>query len=230
MMLDWYARRDHVSRLAALLVVGLLLSPLLKYRPTVKTKSADAAILVQLSALVELPEPPAPLPAITPPPERMQPTPMRQPVAVATATAVEPPLRNATSLSAIPAAPALVPALAQAAAPTPVAVSAPVNRSANAEEGYVSAVRSYLNGIKRYPTGREASVQRPRGKARVWFVLGRDGRLLDAGIDASSDSLLLDRTALATVQRGGFPSFPEAAWSGQSNHRFTVELEFVPTG
>ena len=59
-------------------------------------------------------------------------------------------------------------------------------------------------------------------------MLNRDGRLVDAGVDESSDSLLLDRTALATVQRGVYPQFPESSWSGQSSHRFTVDLDFRP--
>jgi len=125
-------------------------------------------------------------------------------------------------------------AIRQTPAPRPTESAppppAPVSHAPKAEDVYIGNLRAYLNSIKRYPTGRQASIQKPRGNTRVWFVLSRDGRLQDAGIDESSDSLLLDRTAIATVQRGGFPSFPDAAWSGLASHRFVVELEFVPGG
>jgi protein TonB len=221
-MLDWYARRDQVSRLAALLVVGILLSPLLKYRPTLKAKPADSPILVQLSMPTEDPEPVV-RPQAAPPPPARTPSPQRQASPV-TPSATETPVPSATP----PAAQLPVATPAVLAPPVPSPAPPQVNHSTSVEDGYVASVRSYLNGIKRYPTGREASIQRPRGKARIWFVLGRDGRLLAAGINESSDSLLLDRTALGTVQRGGFPAFPEAAWSGQGSHRFTVDLEFIP--
>jgi protein TonB len=92
----------------------------------------------------------------------------------------------------------------------------------------VAKVRGYLNASKRYPTGREASMQRPRGKTRVWFVLARNGALQDAGVELSSGSMLLDNAALATVRRGSLPPFPDEAWSGAATRRFTVDLDFVP--
>ena len=227
-MFDWYNERENISRLTALLAVGLLLSPLVKYRPTLPTKSDDATMAVTMTALAEIIEPPAPQPVLPPSPAPARQAAARQPTAQAS------PLESPLSSTA-PASSEQSPVVTAAVAPAPISPpSAPslppaVSHTANAEESYISGVRSYLISIKRYPTGRDASIQRPRGKARIWFVLGRDGRLLESGIDQSSDSLLLDRTAMATVSRGGFPAFPETAWSGQSNHRFTVELEFVPT-
>jgi protein TonB len=91
-------------------------------------------------------------------------------------------------------------------------------------------VRGYLNTIKRYPTGREVSLQRPRGTTRIWFTLNRDGSLVDADIETSSDSIYLDKQALKTVRGGSYPPFPAEAWPGESQHRFTVDLEFVPPG
>ena len=88
-------------------------------------------------------------------------------------------------------------------------------------------MRGYLNSIKRYPTGREASVQRPEGKVKLWFVLKRDGSLVDAGIEDSSNSILLDNAGLATVRRGSMPAF-DSAFPGEETHRFTVDLDFKP--
>lgn len=93
---------------------------------------------------------------------------------------------------------------------------------------YTSKVRAYLNTVKRYPTGREASVQRPEGKVRIWFVLRRDGSLIDAGIEDSSNSILLDNAGLTTVKRGTMPAF-EGAFGSEETHRFTVDLDFKPT-
>jgi protein TonB len=116
--------------------------------------------------------------------------------------------------------------------PTPPAVPAePVKpASASFEAEFVSRVRALLNAGKRYPTGREASMQRPQGKVRVWFTLTRGGSLVDSGIQDSSNSLLLDNAALATVRRASFSAFPAEAWVGQEQHRFSADLEFLTPG
>ncbi|TRZ96738.1 MAG: TonB family protein [Rhodocyclaceae bacterium] len=220
-MIDWYAQRDDISRLVALVALGLILSPLLKYRPAQKSAAPQELFAIQMVAPPEVVEPP---PSPVPPP-RQQPALVRPQVAMSAPNA--PPRHEEVATANVPTP--TPPLEAVSVRPTaPVSPAPPVPHPAGAEDAYVASVRAYLIGIKRYPTGRDASIQRPRGKARIWFVLGRDGQLLSSGIDASSDSMLLDRTALATVQRGGFPAFPETAWSGQVSHRFTVELEFIP--
>jgi protein TonB len=109
-------------------------------------------------------------------------------------------------------------------APAPPPPAPAVDLSAN----YTGKVRAYLNTIKRYPTSREASIQRPEGKVRVWFVLKRDGSLVDAGIEDSSNSILLDNAGLTTVRRGSMPPF-DGAFGSEETHRFTVDLDFKPT-
>ena len=99
---------------------------------------------------------------------------------------------------------------------------------ASMESEYASRVRAMLNAIKRYPTGRAASQQRPQGKVKVWFTLARSGNLLDAGVLESSNSNLLDDAALATVRRGIYPSFPANTWDGQDSRKFVAEMEFSP--
>ena len=96
------------------------------------------------------------------------------------------------------------------------------------EGEYVNKVRAMLNSTKRYPTGRQASQQRPYGKVKVWFTVSRTGTLLDAGVLESSNSNLLDDAALASVRRGTYPSFPVNTWSGQGQHQFSADLEFAP--
>jgi protein TonB len=85
-----------------------------------------------------------------------------------------------------------------------------------------------LNASKRYPTGREVSLQRPMGKVVVWFVLTRSGALKDTGVEESSNSMVLDNAALSTIRRATFPKFPDAAWPGSDTHRFTVTVDFIP--
>ena len=131
------------------------------------------------------------------------------------------PAKNEITRS-IQAAPAVPQAVAEPAKPPPPPSSAAV------ENAYVVSVRTLLNANKRYPTGREASLQRPSGKAMVWFVLNRNGTLHEAGIEDSSNSILLDNAALATVRRSSYAPWPEGSWPGQSQHRFTVTLDFVP--
>lgn len=103
-----------------------------------------------------------------------------------------------------------------------------IDPSQQLEAMYVEKVRSYLVSAKRYPTGREASIQRPVGKAKIWFVLARSGTLLEAGVELSSGSMLLDSTALSNVRRANYTAFPEGSWVGQTQHRFYVELDFIP--
>jgi protein TonB len=106
------------------------------------------------------------------------------------------------------------------------APSAPPN--AAIESSYVATLRAQLNANKRYPTGREASLQRPSGKTVVWFVLNRNGTLSDAGIEDSSNSIILDNAAMSTVRRTNYVTWPEGSWPSQAQHRFSVTLDFVP--
>jgi len=100
--------------------------------------------------------------------------------------------------------------------------------SVNLENNYIASVRATLNANKRYPTGREASLQRPSGKVKLWFVLARNGSLQEAGIEESSNSIILDNAALSTVRRTTYAPWPEGSWPSQPQHKFSVTLDFVP--
>lgn len=121
-------------------------------------------------------------------------------------------------------------------APVPQATVAPVEvpkvqtaaPSVSLENNYIASIRATLNANKRYPTGREASLQRPAGKVKVWFVLNRQGALQEAGVDESSNSIILDNAALATVRRTAYTPWPESTWPNLAQHKFTVTLDFVP--
>jgi protein TonB len=99
--------------------------------------------------------------------------------------------------------------------------------SAQVQAGYETIIRRYLESIKRYPTSREARLQRPTGKVGIAMEVSRDGSLKDASVSRSSDSLILDNAALATVRGGKFPPFPDNAYPGQATHLFNVTLEYT---
>jgi protein TonB len=179
---------------------------------------------------------PTPRP-VTPPirqkvvPPQVQPQP--QAPSLPTTKATPEPTKEAVTPEAprnIPAPPVMSQAITPQQAPvTETPKPAPMLPiTAAVENNYIASVRATLNTNKRYPTGREASLQRPSGRVKVWFILLRNGTLQDAGIDESSNSILLDNAALSTVRRTNYSAWPESSWPNQSNHKFTVTLDYVP--
>jgi protein TonB len=94
----------------------------------------------------------------------------------------------------------------------------------------VQQVQAMLNATKRYPTGRQASLERPVGKVRIVFVLSRGGALIGARVQVSSNSNMLDDAALSAVRRATYPAFAGDLWRGQDTHEFSVDIDFVPPG
>nr|WP_092433868.1 TonB family protein [Collimonas sp. OK607] len=221
----FYRFRDALATLPSILILAILIFAGIQKATKIEAHTEDS--LVQI-ALME-PEPPAPPITIPTPP----PAPPTSQVVKPLPVPLMQPVRQPTPPQAVSATPVSNAPGAEAAAPPtpPKAIAAPVAakpNSASVEAGYVSKVRAHLNSIKRYPTGREASQQRPQGKVKVWFVLNRDGTLVEQGIDESSNSMLLDEVARKTINRATFSAFPESSWTGEATHRFSAELEFIP--
>lgn len=122
-----------------------------------------------------------------------------------------------------------VPVLAASVQLTP-AIDVIKPQVASLEAEYASKVRTMLNLTKRYPTGRQASQQRPQGKVKVWFTLTRNGTLLEVGVLESSNSNLLDDAAISSVRRGTYPTFPDQTWPGQDQHKFSADIDFLAPG
>jgi protein TonB len=174
-------------------------------------------------------------PPKTPPPQVKQPEPKPKMLAMPNAAITPAPIEPAREVTAAAESPRPTPTPTPAPSfptATPVqeapkmAVQPPI--SVSLENNYIVSVRATLNANKRYPTGREASLQRPSGKVKLWFVLARNGALQDAGIDESSNSIILDNAALSTLRRTTYAPWPEGSWASQSQHKFTVTLDFVP--
>jgi protein TonB len=99
------------------------------------------------------------------------------------------------------------------------------NAAGNAAvSNYPGKVVARLRRALRYPS--EARSRRLNGTVQVQFVVGRSGDVGSVRLAASSGSPVLDKAALATVQRAApFPPIPEGA--GRSSWTFTVPLAFV---
>jgi protein TonB len=96
------------------------------------------------------------------------------------------------------------------------------------EGEYIGKLRATIDAAKRYPTGRQASQQRPQGSVKLWFVLNRAGALVELGVLPGDAPFLLEDAAKAAVRRSTFPPFPPSAWPSDEQHKFTTELYFSP--
>jgi len=199
------------------------------------TKPADS-VVIQEVAIPPTPVPPAPPPPVPPPPippPPAPPTPDPPPPPVQTALQVKPKtpvLQTPKTVSIATPDPVIEQntSAPNVVAPSPSQVVAPASQIL--ETDYVRKVQGMLNATKRYPTGRQASQERPQGKVRIVFVLNRSGALQSAKVQDSSNSNLLDDSALAGVRRATYPAFDADLWKGQETHEFLVDIEFVPPG
>lgn len=200
---NWYALGGAVFA-SLLAVLSTFWSPMPPHRPT-----EGEVMRVSISA------PPQPLLAPAPPQVQPQPSPSTRP------TTPQAPTPSPTAAPSAPSAPA------QPAAPNvPVAPTAPPPNSAQVESAYTASVRQRLEQEKVYPTSRDARIQHPQGTVECWYIIARSGALVDAGITTSAGSIL-DRQALVTIRRSRFAPFPQDAWPGESQHRFSAELNFT---
>lgn len=204
---------------------------------TVEVELIDAS---QLLAAVEPPPPPPPEPE--PPvidPEIVEPLviepPKPKPVVKPKPPTPKPQIVKAPAPTPAPApvvakvpTPAPIPAPAPAA-PKPVAPPGPRTEPSNAalESVYTAALRRELERHKQYPSGREASLQRPQGDVVIWLEVDRAGRVLDAGIESKAQNMLLNRAAQTSLRRVEKVSpFPSDAFSGKNKQRFTATFSY----
>ena len=228
--------RHKLSSLGSLLLVFFVFSMAQAIKGPAEMLAQEAMELT-----TTLIEPLLQPPTKTPPPQVKPPEPKPKMLAMPNAPITPAPIEPAREVTAAAESPRPIPTPTPTPTPTPapslptatpvqeapkVAVQPPV--SVSLENNYIVSVRAILNANKRYPTGREASLQRPSGKVKLWFVLARNGALQDAGIDESSNSIILDNAALSTLRRTTYAPWPEGSWASQSQHKFTVTLDFVP--
>lgn len=167
---------------------------------------------------VETPEPiiEAPPPKPEPKPEP-KPKPVVKPAPTPRPKPVATPPKTVTAAAKPQAAPAL-------SAPTPAPPRVDVQAL---ENSYIQALRNQIEQIKRYPTGRQASLERPQGNVEIWLEVDRSGRVLNAGINQKAASMLLNRAATSTLQSiTQIRPFPAEAFAGQSTKRFLATFHY----
>ncbi|KFF73083.1 energy transducer TonB [Pectobacterium brasiliense] len=187
-----------------------------------------------------IPEPePEPVPQPEPEPE---PTPVNDPAPIIEATPVTPPkpevkpkpkpevkpkAETKPKPTPTPAKPTTPRPEAPAKRPAPAAPSAPSVNAAALENSYAQALRAQLEQTKRYPTGRQASLERPEGRVEVWLEVDRTGRVIDSGISSKARSMLLNRAAQASLQSiKQVRAFPADAFAGQNTKRFLATFDY----
>lgn len=226
-----------VPALIALVLIALgIQSQTLKVEPVYDESAVELALVEPEPEVVPQPvmeqEPPPPViedeeaePAPPPPPPKPvpkpEPKPKPKPVpkpapVVAKPTPTPPPV-------AVKPAPA---AVAQAA-PTPAPPAPPKVDSQALEGGYLKGLRNELDTYKQYPTGRQASLERPSGEVVVWLLVDRQGRVLDSGLQTQAPSMLLNRAATNSLRRiKQVKPFPEQAFGGRNEQRFTATFNY----
>ncbi|MEN5091603.1 energy transducer TonB [Pseudomonas protegens] len=168
-------------------------------------------------------EPPKPKPVVKPKPPAPKPLlakpqpPKPAPAQVArSAPAPQPAVVAAPQPAVAPAAPAPAPA------PAPAAPASAIKESL-----YTAALRKELEKHKQYPSGREASLQRPQGDVVIWLEVDRAGNVLDSGIENKAPNMLLNRAAQTSLRRVEKVSpFPSDAFSGKNKQRFTATFSY----
>ncbi|WDU60503.1 energy transducer TonB [Pseudomonas poae] len=160
------------------------------------------------------PPPPKPLPKPEPKPK---PKPVPKPVVAAKPTPTPPPVAAAKP----------APPVASPAAPTPAPPAPPKVDGQALEGGYLKGLRNELDTYKQYPTGRQASLERPTGEVVVWLLVDRQGRVLDSGLQTQASSMLLNRAATNSLRRiKQVKPFPEQAFGGRNEQRFTATFNY----
>ncbi|POP74202.1 energy transducer TonB family protein [Pseudomonas syringae] len=163
------------------------------------------------------PPPPKPVPKPKPKPEikpEPRPKPLPKPAVTKPVEPVQAPSKPIASAPVAPPSPPAPPA-------------APKVDTQGMEGGYLKGLRSELDGYKQYPTGRQASLERPSGEVVVWLLVDRQGRVLDSGIQTQASSMLLNRAAANSLRRiKQVKPFPEQAFGGRSEQRFTATFNY----
>lgn len=106
------------------------------------------------------------------------------------------------------------------------AVPSPELRRVDLDSDFENKIRSVIESAKRYPTGREASLQKPQGVVVACVVLQRDGSLQDMKVQKSSTYPILDNAAKRLLANLQYPAMPADIFPGQANHAFCVNLDY----
>lgn len=213
-----FGLRDQVSLgMAAVLVVLVFMLGQIQLDSPFKID--DSTMVIE--PLPESPPPPPP-PQVTTPVTQQQ-TPLRRFEKIIQESVSE--LATHEPISAPPTP------SQEVSKPEPVKASMPttdmVERKRNdADPKFESVIRQLIESTKRYPTGREASLQKPQGVVTACVVLKRDGHLQDLQIQQSSTYPLLDNAAKRQLSSIQYPPMPDTSFAGSPQQTFCVKLDY----
>lgn len=179
---------------------------------------------------VEPPPPPPPppeeppVPAEAPPPPPPKPKPRKPEVKKVEPVKKAVPVKKAEPVKPTAPAPAVP---AKAAEPAKPAAAKTQASNGAQESAYQQTLRGVLEESKRYPTGRQAAMERPQGSVEVWLEVDRNGKVLNSGIAKRASNMLLNRAALSSLQQiSQVPPFPADAYAGQNSKRFSATFTY----
>ncbi|KTB56114.1 energy transducer TonB [Pseudomonas fluorescens] len=226
-----------VPALIALVLIALgIQSQTLKVEPVYDESAVELALVEPEPEVVPEPvveqEPPPPViedeeaePAPPPPPPKPQPKPKPEPKPKPVPKPVVAKPTPAPTPPPVAAKPA--PAPVAQTAPTPAPPAPPKVDGQALEGGYLKGLRNELDTYKQYPTGRQASLERPSGEVVIWLLVDRQGRVLDSGLQTQASSMLLNRAATNSLRRiKQVKPFPEQAFGGRNEQRFTATFNY----
>ncbi|TFY86030.1 energy transducer TonB [Pseudomonas nabeulensis] len=224
-----------VPALIALVLIAMgIQSQTLKVEPVYDESAVELALVEPEPEVVPEPvveqEPPPPViedeeaePAPPPPPPKPLPKPKPEPKP----KPVPKPVAAKPTPTPPPVAAKPAPAPVAQPAPTPSPPAPPKVDGQALEGGYLKGLRNELDTYKQYPTGRQASLERPAGDVVVWLLVDRQGRVLDSGVQTPASSMLLNRAAANSLRRiKQVKPFPEQAFGGRNEHRFTATFNY----
>lgn len=210
--------RDQVSlgMAAGLVLMVFLLGQIQLVSPL---KIEDSTLVIE--PLPDVPPPPPPPQVTAPAPQ--QPTPLRRVEKMIQEAVSEVVSRETVSAPPTPPQEVSKPEPVKATTPT----TEPVERKrSDADPQFESVIRQLIESSKRYPTGREASLQKPQGVVTACVVLKRDGHLQEVQIQQSSTYPLLDNAARRQLSSLQYPPMPESSFVGSAQHSFCVKLDY----
>ena len=224
-----------VPAVIALVLIAMgIQSQTLKVEPVYDESAVELALVEPEPETVPEPvveqEPPPPViedeeaePAPPPPPPKPLPKPKPEPKPKPVAKPVV--AKPAPTPPPVAAKPA--PAAVAQTAPTPAPPAPPKVDGQALEGGYLKGLRNELDTYKQYPTGRQASLERPSGEVVIWLLVDRQGRVLDSGLQTQASSMLLNRAATNSLRRiKQVKPFPEQAFGGRNEQRFTATFNY----
>jgi len=105
-------------------------------------------------------------------------------------------------------------------------VSSPEVRRVDVESDFESHIRRLIESAKRYPTGREASLQKPQGVVVACVILQRDGSLQEVKVQKTSTYPILDSAAKRLLANLQYPAMTQDMFVGHLSHMFCVNLDY----